>query len=388
MNKLLIGITAFLFLLPFYLGAQNDFMTPSFKQKSASTGSLFVNAGFNYTKLNLDTVNTDALGLPCIGMSIRREISPPLFFELGGQFARRGSDIGYLEYEYRNDYFDFQGIAQLKLGEGFYFNLGYQHSLMLNSFVRVYTDKFQLEYEQFETQGFTHQNMVLLGTDIQLTKSIEFRLLYTYPFADNQFSNLQFSVKVDLNNLKVGKAKRKFTSLDEALTDPLLVETLVLQRKGLKEFPMEILQCVNLEKLVLDGNELQALPPEIAHLQHLKYVSVQYNQLRTLPVELSYLNNLEELDLSYNELRELPAEIGNLSNLRFLYIGKNSLSELTQGIGNLASLIELDVAHSGVMLEIPSSVFKLRRLEKLYIDRTTMLPYNYQVAGRLQILYK
>ena len=72
----------------------------------------------------------------------------------------------------------------------------------------------------------------------------------------------------------------------------------------------------------------------------------------------------------------------------FLYIGKNSLTSLPSTLGNLTNLVELDIARSGVMLEVPSSVFELRYLEKIYIDRTAMLPMNFRNNSRLNILFK
>jgi hypothetical protein len=370
------------------LAQEPEYMKPDLTASQDLEGKYFINAGIGYNKLFLDSGVIDPMGSPYLGISLRHDLISSFVFEIGGQWARRGADQGYLRYEFRNDYFDFQGTAGLRLGQGFYLNVGFQHSLLVNSFVRVYTDPATLEYVKRPTSLFNHQNLLTLGTDIQLTEVVEFSLLYTYPLENNQFSNIQFGVKVNMSSLKPKNSGRKYTNLNEATRNPLDVGILVLHRDQLKEFPMEILGMSNLEKLILDGNKLRSIPPEIAQLTNLKYLSVQYNEISILPPEIGLLSNLEELDLSYNQLRELPDQIGNLEHLRFLYIGKNSLTSLPSTLGNLTNLVELDIARSGVMLEVPSSVFELRYLEKIYIDRTAMLPMNFRNNSRLNILFK
>ena len=60
-----------------------------------------------------------------------------------------------------------------------------------------------------------------------------------------------------------------FTSLSEALkATPEDVVVLKLKRKKLTEFPMEILQFVNLRELYLNGNRITELPKEIGNIQH------------------------------------------------------------------------------------------------------------------------
>ena len=77
-------------------------------------------------------------------------------------------------------------------------------------------------------------------------------------------------------------------------------------------------------------------------------------------------------------------------SLQYLVIGKNQLTEpLPETIGNLTGLIELDVAYSGPMLQIPATIQKLRHLEVLYIDKTAQLPF--EVSGinpRLRVIVK
>jgi len=93
--------------------------------------------------------------------------------------------------------------------------------------------------------------------------------------------------------------------------------------------------------------------------------------------------------LEENNLIHLPKEIGGWKHIRFLYIGKNQLDELPDEIGQLTVMVELDVAHSGVLLSIPSTISHLHKLETLYIDRYTALPTNINTVNpRLQIIYR
>lgn len=81
--------------------------------------------------------------------------------------------------------------------------------------------------------------------------------------------------------------------------------------------------------------------------------------------------------------------IGDLMDLRFLYIGKNEISKLPVEIGKLENLVELDIAQSGVLLHVPEFISRLNKLEFLYIDRNTILPYSINnVNPRLRIVIK
>jgi Leucine-rich repeat (LRR) protein len=209
-----------------------------------------------------------------------------------------------------------------------------------------------------------------------------------------------------------------------ALSNPEETKKINLKHCGLTKFPMEILQCKNLEELDLYGNKidsipqqifvlrklrilslsknritklpssigsleklrelhlqankLTALPPEIEHLDSLIILNVEYNNLRALPPEIGGMQNLRDLYLSYNNIRSIPKEISNLKNLQYFIVGRNALEPdgLPNELGKLKKLRTLDVAGSGPMLRIPDNLAYINTLDIIYVDRTAVLPYT------------
>jgi hypothetical protein len=327
--------------------------------------------------------------LPNFGLNVEKPVTNHLSFRFATGYARRGANSSDGLFEYRNDYFDMQLQARIKAGNYVKFHLGFQRSGMIGSYVKIYDSYYFISYRWDKTTGFTNQYEWQVGMSVAIVKAMDLEIQYRLPATRHDYSTFQFSVNIYLSELKRNRNLNKFTSMSEALADPFAVEKLVLHRQGIEIIPPEVFSFTNLEELVLDGNMITVLPPEIGNLTNLKILSLQYNEIKMLPSEIGHLQNLEELRLNRNQLDSLPKGIGNLSNMRFLYIGKNNLKELPDELGLLENLVELDVAQSGVMLTIPESLQNLQRLEKLYIDKTTILPYS--IIGfnrRLQIIYK
>ncbi len=222
--------------------------------------------------------------------------------------------------------------------------------------------------------------------------------------------------------------------LKEALASKNKVTELRLGRKGLTEIPKEVFELTNLEELILYKNNITEIPPEIGKLKKLKRLALSrnkikkiapeignltnlenltlyFNEIDSLPEEIGNLKNLDELNLAYNNLTKLPASLGNLNSLEILYlghnhlteipkelgkcdrlvilnIGKNDLKALPRELGDIVTLNELNLSHSGVMLDIPESLCNLRNLQILTIDNTAILPYCLQgsVNPRLHII--
>ncbi|MBQ9254307.1 MAG: leucine-rich repeat domain-containing protein [Bacteroidales bacterium] len=105
-------------------------------------------------------------------------------------------------------------------------------------------------------------------------------------------------------------------SLEEALENKDSVATLILKKKKLKEFPMEILDLKNLQRLDISRNYIKELPKEIVSLQHLHYINAAQNLLSFLPKEMAQMQ-IDTLILWDNMIREFDEDFKNL-NLKYL----------------------------------------------------------------------
>ena len=345
--------------------------------------------GLNFTDFTVDTATVSPALLPNVGLNIEKPVRGSFSARLALGYARRGVNSSDNIWEYRNDYFDMQFQARYKLGNYLKLSAGVQNSIILGSYVKIYDSYNFLSFRWESTQGFLNQWELQAGLSVAVAKGFDLEAHYRFGAAGYDYQCLQFGVNVYVSELKRKRKLNKFTSMADARENPFAVEKLVLHREGLTEIPPEVFSLVNLQELVLDGNEISELPPEIGQLSQLKILSVQYNNLSLLPPEIGKLKKLKEFRLRNNKLKSLPKEIGSLTALQFLYIGKNSLESLPEELGLLESLIELDVANSGVLLELPSSMQGLNRLEKIYLDRTTIVPYSLgNFNPRLQIYYR
>lgn len=205
-------------------------------------------------------------------------------------------------------------------------------------------------------------------------------------------------------------SNRKAKNLVQMIKANPQIETLYLFRNGLDSLPGEIGELKHLKRLVVSSNRLSYIPPVIGNLTNLEEISFKHNRITSLPPEIGKLINLKELYLDYNQLDSLPKEIGNLKDLEilgitnnkliylpdeigglrsleFLYIGTNLLHELPASLGNLTNLIELNIANSGGLLQIPESIENCHHLERLYVDQTTLFPFSFnRINPRLEII--
>jgi Leucine-rich repeat (LRR) protein len=92
-----------------------------------------------------------------------------------------------------------------------------------------------------------------------------------------------------------------------------------------------------------------------------------------LPKEIGWLMFLQNLGLWSNSIgEELPEEIGNLTSLRGLHLDDNKFEgSIPTSIGMLSELNDLSVANNAdIRGEIPSEIFGLEKLERLWIYNT------------------
>lgn len=97
-------------------------------------------------------------------------------------------------------------------------------------------------------------------------------------------------------------------SLDLAMKAPKQVKSLIInsavQGTILEEFPIEIIQCENIETLYLTDQPIRSIPVDIGKLKKLKSLSFAGCSLTAIPDEIFTLKNLQECILLDNQFSE------------------------------------------------------------------------------------
>lgn len=135
----------------------------------------------------------------------------------------------------------------------------------------------------------------------------------------------------------------EFTDLDSARRDPDKVVKLILRKKKLKDFPMQILKFKNLQYLDLSKNFLKELPDSITKLKNLQYLIVSKNSLESLPNTIGGLKNLKYINVNQNEIGRLPYSFGDLENLEIADLWSNNLEYFPETLKKLTKLKSMDL---------------------------------------------
>lgn len=139
------------------------------------------------------------------------------------------------------------------------------------------------------------------------------------------------------------KVDKVYTSLEEALLNPLAVEHLDLHNKKLKVFPTEIFKLKNLKTLNLSKNKIDVLPSEIDELVFLEKLNISRNRLYTLPINIGRLKNLRVLIANRNHIAFLPEQLSGAVKLEKIDMWKNEITSVPESIATLAELKVLDL---------------------------------------------
>jgi len=107
-------------------------------------------------------------------------------------------------------------------------------------------------------------------------------------------------------------------------------------------------------ELDMGGQGLRALSLNLYNYSFLSRLYVPHNQLQAFPAALGQLKNLEYLDMSFNSLMSLPEEIGMLTNLKTLLLtGNRQLLDLPSSIGYLYKLETMGLYETGYWENMP-----------------------------------
>jgi leucine-rich repeat protein SHOC2 len=191
-----------------------------------------------------------------------------------------------------------------------------------------------------------------------------------------------------INDTEIDISQKPFySSLSKALRNADKVYKLDLSKKGLTEFPFEILQLKELRVLVLDSNQITIIPDQIKELQKLEYLSLTGNAIQELPPGVGDLIQLQYLYLDHNKIAALPA-ILKFYNLQELFINDNKLNEIPSGIKVLKELERL-IASNNQLKSIPDEIGYLYNLERLSFANNHIkdLPEHFYELTNLTHLY-
>lgn len=114
-------------------------------------------------------------------------------------------------------------------------------------------------------------------------------VVFLFAFSNNVMSQVSDSL---CNTHKI------YTSIEDAMVNPLDVKYLDLSLQKLTALPVEVLQMKNLECLDLSFNRIATLPAEIVQLEKLRYLNlVGTRYLTKVPAVLVNVKSLQVLEL-------------------------------------------------------------------------------------------
>jgi len=148
------------------------------------------------------------------------------------------------------------------------------------------------------------------------------------------------------------------------------------------EFPLEILELVDLESLDLSNNHILKIPDEISRLHNLVELNVSSNRLTELPEAMARLAKLRSLAASGNELKEIPGWLAGLPELRELNLGFNARSVVVPDwLLRLDLLNSLNLSYNTWLKDAAIDATGLTSLEKLSLYNVELLAVPVWIAG-------
>ncbi|XP_075657233.1 receptor-like protein 47 isoform X2 [Castanea sativa] len=144
-----------------------------------------------------------------------------------------------------------------------------------------------------------------------------------------------------------------------------------------------LFSLVRLQRLNLAHNNFNfsQIPSGFGHLSRLTYLNLSDSSFSgQIPSKFSKLSKLTSFDLSDNymlDLRSLKGLVQNLTSLEDLSLGYVQIpSPVPEILANLSSLRTLDLTGCGMYGEFPVGIFKLPKLQVLWVDSNQFLMGN------------
>mgnify|MGYP001242614168 FL=1 len=157
-------------------------------------------------------------------------------------------------------------------------------------------------------------------------------------------------------------------NLSDAILDTGNVLKLILKKKKLTSFPLEILKMNELEYLDLSKNKIDSIPTEIRNLKNLRVLILSKNKITKIPPELYELKNLKVLNLSSNNISALPQGIKGLSKLEELNLWNTGVDNLPNDIDEVKTLKVIDMRGILLNFEMQEELLDLLPNVKLYLS--------------------
>uniref|UniRef100_A0A2N9G5I0 Rx N-terminal domain-containing protein n=1 Tax=Fagus sylvatica TaxID=28930 RepID=A0A2N9G5I0_FAGSY len=190
--------------------------------------------------------------------------------------------------------------------------------------------------------------------------------------------------------IKVNLSRNAIQELPVELSSCISLQTLVLSRNKIKDWPGAILKSLpNLSCLKLDNNPLGQMTTLLLHdlqipadgfqaVSRVQVLDLSGNaaSLPEHPV-FSSIPHLQELYLRRIQLHEVPSDIFSLQQLRILDLSQNSLQSVPVEFQHLTSLTELDLSDNNIAVlppELPTTSHTKKGID--LINRIEILPVS------------
>ncbi|XP_030929493.1 plant intracellular Ras-group-related LRR protein 6 [Quercus lobata] len=185
--------------------------------------------------------------------------------------------------------------------------------------------------------------------------------------------------------IKVDLSRNAIQELPVELSSCISLQTLILSRNKIKDWPGAILKSLpNLLCLKLDNNPLRQIPSDgfqaVSRIQVLD-LSGNASSLPEHPA-FSSMSHLQELYLRRMQLHEVPSDIFNLQQLRILDLSQNSLQSISVEFQRLISLSELGLSDNNISVLPPELGLLEPSLQALRLDGNPMRSIRRTILDR------